>query len=111
MTSVQTKSNDRTMSTIPKRRVAENVPLDGTESVSWHIKSRDRVSLQIEDDDTDRPTTRVYHDEASGSFSVEIPRHIAHAMHMVGGEVEWSLRHGNPTLTVASRSSGGEDDE
>lgn len=110
MTSVQTKSNDRIVSTIPKRRVAENVPLNGTESVSWHIESRDRVSLQVEDD-TDCPTTRVYHDEASGSFYVEIPTHIAHGMHMVGGEVEWSLRRGNPTLTVASRSSGGEDDE
>lgn len=106
MTSVQTKSNGRIVSTIPKRRVAENVPLDGTESVSWHIKSRNRVSLQIEDDDTDRPTTRVYHDAASGSYSVEIPTHIAHGMHMVSGEIEWSLRKGRPTLTVTSRTGG-----
>ncbi|QLG28167.1 hypothetical protein HUG10_11675 [Halorarum halophilum] len=108
MTSVQTKPSGRIASTIPK---GDAVTLGLTdEHLSWHVESRDRLRATPEGTNpkTSRPTTVVRYDDQAGSFTVTIPRHLAYAMHIVDGELDWDVQYGSLYASVTTR--GGNDE-
>lgn len=106
MTAVQHKPNGRIVSVIPKGE-ALNADLDHGDKLSWHVESRDRLTVRVEPDTTDRPTTTVQYDNSSGSFTVTVPKHVCYSMHFSDGELSWDYKRG--TLTAEVESRGGND--
>ena len=110
MTAVQRRPTGRIVSVVDKDEVlnlGHITDLDGSD-ISWHVKSRDRLRLQFEDEDTIQPTTKLRYDKDAGSFTITIPAPLAYGLHAVGGDLEWDAKRGNLYCTVISRS---DDDE
>ena len=114
MTAVQTRPNGRIVSVVPKDEAETMNEVHGEDiddqPVTWHVESRERLRVQRATyrDIQKVPTTKVRFDEASGSYTVTIPAAIAHAMHIVGGELEWDVKAGKLYASIESRGGDNE---
>lgn len=104
MTQVQTKKSGRIVTTIPID-YAENIRTPDGQHISWHVESRDSLSAKPEG--LEKPdgtkTTQIQYNEAANQYSIAIPTGLAHAMHMVGAELDWDFNRGRYRIDITSR--------